>query len=198
MWDEWPLLTLIAFSPLLGILALLFTPKDNGKWIKRIGIAATLIPLALSVVLFAEFDRSASGMQFVEKATWIEIDLNRETDALSQYSSYSYRFQYHLGVDGVSMPLVFLTALISTMAALASVHIRKRWKTYFILFLLLEIGMFGVFMARDLFLFFLFFELALVPALSLSRYGDTKIGKKRPTNFWCITASDPRSWRSRF
>jgi len=183
MWDEWPLLTLIAFSPLLGILALLFTPKDNGKWIKRIGIAATLIPLALSVVLFAEFDRSASGMQFVEKATWIEIDLNRETDALSQYSSYSYRFQYHLGVDGVSMPLVFLTALISTMAALASVHIRKRWKTYFILFLLLEIGMFGVFMARDLFLFFLFFELALVPAFFIIAIWGYKDREKAANKF---------------
>jgi NADH-quinone oxidoreductase subunit M len=72
-----------------------------------------------------------------------------------------------MAVDGLSLPLVFLTALISTMAALASVYIKKRWKTYYILFLLLETGMFGVFMAQDLFLFFVFFEVTLIPMFFL-------------------------------
>lgn len=174
MLDSWPILSLIAFSPLIGILILMFVPKDKGKWIKWIGICATLIPLILSAWLYIDFDKSKSGMQYVEHVNWIEIDLNKEL-SFPDHTSYTYEFNYSLGVDGMSMALVFLTALISVMAALASVHIKKRWKTYFILFLLLEIGMFGVFMSKDLFLFFLFFELALIPTyflISIWGYGD--------------------------
>src|SRR5690606_3168417 len=96
---------------------------------------------------------------------------------------FYYQFKYNMGVDGLSLPLVFLTALISTMAALASVHIKKRWKTYYILFLLLEVGMFGVFMAKDLFLFFLFFELALIPAYFLIAIWGYKDREKAANKF---------------
>ncbi|UUZ82592.1 hypothetical protein LJK88_00370 [Paenibacillus sp. P26] len=86
---------------------------------------------------------------------------------LSQLTSFFFQFDYSLAVDGLSLPLIFLTALVGTMAALASVYIKKRWKSYFILFLLLETGMFGVFMAQDLFLFFVFFELTIIPTFFL-------------------------------
>ncbi|GIP35563.1 NADH-quinone oxidoreductase subunit M [Paenibacillus sp. J2TS4] len=160
-----PILSMITFSPLLGILILLFIPKERGQYIKWIGIAATFIPLVLAGWLYADFNQSAGGDQYAESYEWIHLPLNAEF--LNDLSSLHLRFDYSLAVDGLSLPLVFLTALIATMAALASFTIKKRWKTYFILFLLLEIGMFGVFMARDLFLFFVFFEVTLVPMFFL-------------------------------
>ncbi|MDB5053332.1 MAG: proton-translocating NADH-quinone oxidoreductase subunit [Bacilli bacterium] len=162
-----PILSLIAFSPLLGILVLLFIPKHKGQWIKIIGIAATIIPLILAGWLYANFNHQSGVMQFVENHNWITINLNKEVSNLAQFKQFYLSFNYNVGVDGLSLPMIFLTALISTMAALASVYIKKRWKAYFILFLILEVGMFGVFMAQDLFLFFLFFEVALVPVFFL-------------------------------
>ncbi|QGQ93488.1 NADH-quinone oxidoreductase subunit M [Paenibacillus psychroresistens] len=167
MLADLPILSLIAFSPLLGVLLLLFMPKDNGKWIKIIGIAATIIPLILAGWLYAEFNHQLGTMQFEENYRWISIDLSKELEQLSQFQQFTLNFNFNIAVDGLSLPMVFLTALVSTMAALASIYIKKRWKTYFILFLILEVGMFGVFMAQDVFLFFLFFEIALVPVFFL-------------------------------
>lgn len=167
MLENLPILSLITFSPLIGIVLILFLKKDAGQWIKWTSITVSLIPLLLSAWLYADFDREAGGMQYHEEVTWIQVDLNHETNNLSSFDQYMYEFKYELAVDGLSVPLVFLTALVSLMAALASVHVKKRWKTYFILFHLLQIGMFGVFMAKDLFLFFLFFELVLIPTYFL-------------------------------
>ncbi|WP_159885381.1 complex I subunit 4 family protein [Paenibacillus puerhi] len=164
--DKIPILSLITFSPLLGVLVLMFLPKSQGQWIKTTAILTTLIPLGLSVWLYAQFNSNVAGMQFKESVPWISIPLDRETQVLSQ-TSFFVEFKYALAVDGLSLPLVFLTALVATMAALASVYIKKRWKSYFIWFLLLEVGMFGVFMAQDLFLFFVFFEVTLVPMFFL-------------------------------
>jgi NADH-quinone oxidoreductase subunit M len=168
---NFPILSLILLSPLIGILVLAFIPKDNGKWIKTIAIIATLVPLILSGWLYADFNRQYEGMQYKEQADWIQIPLNRETfknpDGSNQLTSFYYEVKYNVAVDGMSLPLVFLTAFVSSMAALASVYIKKRWKTYYILFLLLEFGMFGVFMAQDLFLFFVFFEITLIPMFFL-------------------------------
>ncbi|WP_135557533.1 complex I subunit 4 family protein [Paenibacillus cymbidii] len=167
MSDNFPILSLIAFSPLLGIIALLFVRGSQGRAIKAIGIAAAFLPLVLSAWLYADFSQAASGLQYEEHYTWISVPLHKEVQGLSDLTSFYLNFDYHLAVDGLSLPLVFLTALVSAMAALASVYIKKRWKTYFIWFLLLEIGMLGVFMAQDLFEFFVFFELTLVPTYFL-------------------------------
>src|SRR5690606_27256178 len=101
--------------------------------------------------------------EYRETVDWIRIALNKEVLG-PEVHSFFYEFKYHMAVDGFALPLVFLTTLLAAMAATASVHIKKRWKSYFILFLLLETAMLGVFMARDLFLFFLFFEATLIPA----------------------------------
>ncbi|MCR8632334.1 complex I subunit 4 family protein [Paenibacillus radicis (ex Xue et al. 2023)] len=167
MPDNIHILSLIAFSPLLGVLVLMFMPKHQGQWIKTIAIIATLIPLALSAWLYVSFNHQLPGPQFSEELGWIQIPLNHEAGGLNQLTSFFFEFKYVMAVDGLSLPLVFLTALVSTMAALASVYIKKRWKSYYILFLLLETGMFGVFMAQDLFLFFVFFEVTLVPMFFL-------------------------------
>jgi NADH-quinone oxidoreductase subunit M len=163
MFGSWPILSTIAFSPLLGIIALLFVPKHNGRALKTVAITATLIPLVLSALLYADFQHDSADSQYEESVRWIQIPLNKEIGDISSLKQFYYQFDYTMAVDGVSLPLVFLTALVTAMAAMASVHVKKRWKSFYIWFLLLEIGMFGVFMARDLFLFFLFFELTLIP-----------------------------------
>ncbi|MFH5187604.1 NuoM family protein [Paenibacillus sp. TAB 01] len=167
MQDSSYILSLIAFSPLLGVLVLLFMPKHQGMWIKTVAIIATLIPLALSAWLYSAFNQQLEGMQFKEELGWITVPLNHEAQGLNQLTSFYLQFKYTMAVDGLSLPLVFLTALVATMAALASVYIKKRWKSYYIWFLLLETGMFGVFMAQDLFLFFIFFEITLIPMFFL-------------------------------
>ncbi|NOV04412.1 complex I subunit 4 family protein [Paenibacillus planticolens] len=165
MLANFPILSLIAFSPLLGVLVLLFIRSDRGRLIKTIGIVTTLIPLILAAWLYVDYNYQGDPIQYKEQLDWIKVPLNHE--GIQQVTSYFFEFKYSVAVDGISLPLVFLTALVSSMAALASVYIKKRWKTYFILFLLLETGMFGVFMAQDLFLFFLFFEITLVPMFFL-------------------------------
>lgn len=160
-----PILSMIAFSPLLGVLVLLFLRGDRGRLIKTVGIVTTLIPLILAAWLYVDYNYQGDPLQYKEQLSWIKVPLNHE--GIQQITQFFFEFKYSLAVDGISLPLVFLTALISSMAALASVYIKKRWKTYFILFLLLETGMFGVFMAQDLFLFFLFFEITLVPMFFL-------------------------------
>ncbi|XEC95334.1 NuoM family protein [Paenibacillus tarimensis] len=161
MLADLPVLSLITFSPLLGIIALLFLPKHRSGWLKTVAITATLIPLLFSIWLYAVYQPEIGGEPYKELATWVEVPLNKET-LREGITTLSLQFQYHLGADGLSLPLVLLTALVSTMAALASVHVKKRWKSFYVWFLLLEIGMLGVFLARDLMLFFIFFELTLI------------------------------------
>lgn len=157
------LLTLIVFSPLLAVLILAFVPRHQGGVIKKIGVLGTLLPLALSLMLFASFNYESSGLQFTETAKWISIPVGLQQSG----AIFSFDLGYELGVDGISMPLIVLTAIIATLAAVASWNQKKRLKEYFILFHLLLIGMFGVFASQNLFLFFIFFELTLVPTYFL-------------------------------
>lgn len=165
MLDQIPILSIITFSPLLGVLILLFMPKDKGRIHQAIGIATTLLSLIMAGWLFSEFNSTASGTQFQESYNWIKLALNHEI--LSQVTTLFFELKYSMGVDGLSVAMVFLTALVGAMAAMASVYIKKRWKTFYILFLILQTGMFGVFMAQDVFLFFIFFEMTLVPTFFL-------------------------------
>jgi len=153
------LLSLIIFSPIIGILVLAFVPKQQIGVIKQIGIFATILPLILAFMLFASFDYNQAQLQFVEKAQWVSIPVGSP----QMGEVFAFAINYELGVDGVSMPLMVLTAIIGTMAAVASWQIKKRHKEYFILFLILLMGMFGVFAAQNLLLFFIFFEMTLVP-----------------------------------
>jgi NADH-quinone oxidoreductase subunit M len=144
--EQIPILSLIMLLPLVGMLALVFLRED--ALIKRFALGWSLLPLALSTLLWLGYDATTGGFQFEEFARWIPtIGVN-----------------YHLGVDGFSVPLIFLTALLTTISLWYSAGvIDQRVKEYFALFLLLETGMFGVFVALDLFLFYVFFEIGLVP-----------------------------------
>lgn len=153
------LLSLLIFSPLLGMIVLAFIPRGQDKVIKAIGIGATFLPLIFALVAYSQFDRGLVGNQFEEFREWINF-----SNASLQAIGLHLAIPYELGITGFGLVLILLTTIVSTLAAIASaIQIKKEWKGYFMLFLLLEIGMLGVFAAQNLFLFFLFFELTLIP-----------------------------------
>jgi NADH-quinone oxidoreductase subunit M len=140
------LLTLILFIPTFAALVLVFVPADKVKIFRWGAMGASLIGFLLSLYLWSAF-KPATGFQFEEKVIWYKA-LNAS---------------YHLGVDGISLPMVLLTTLITPLAILTSFSIKENVKAYMILFLLLETGMLGVFLSLDLLLFFVFWEIGLVP-----------------------------------
>jgi NADH-quinone oxidoreductase subunit M len=141
------LLTIMTFVPLAGMFALMALPRGAHELIRRVALAFTIPPLVLAVWLYANFDRTTAGMQFMERYMWIE----------------SFNIQYIMGVDGLSVTMVLLTALLCPLCLLASWGIEKGVKGYFMLFLLLDTGMMGVFCALDFFLFYIFWEVMLLP-----------------------------------
>jgi NADH-quinone oxidoreductase subunit M len=159
------LLSFITLSPLLGILILAFIPKDRGRTIKGVGMIIPLLPLLASIYLFAKFDLLESGNQYAEKVHWLSLKIPFAGLAGREWADIP--INYELAVDGFSMPLVVMTAIIGLLAAMAAQHIRLRLKEFFVLFFILMTGMFGVFMAQNLILFFLFFELTLIPTFFL-------------------------------
>ncbi|MBI4313174.1 MAG: NADH-quinone oxidoreductase subunit M, partial [Candidatus Omnitrophica bacterium] len=137
----------MVFLPLGGALAVLAIPGRWERAIRTVATSATLMVLALSAIMLLRFQPDLPGFQFEEKFQWIP----------------QINVWYHLGVDGISVALVFLTALLSFVAAVASFGIGERVKEYFFLYLLLVTGMMGTFTALDLFLFYIFWEIVLVP-----------------------------------
>jgi NADH-quinone oxidoreductase subunit M len=126
---------------------LLFLPGEKLKLVRWFALIASLIPFVLSIYLWAHFNPDAAGFQFEEQYTW--------------YAAIGSTL--HLGVDGLSLTMVLLTTLLTPLAILASFSVTDRVKPYMMLFLFLETGMLGVFMALDLLIFFVFWEIGLVP-----------------------------------
>ena len=153
------LLTLILFFPVLAAVIVLLLPKNNLKAIRWTALGFSLVPFLLTVFLWAQFKSGQPGFQFEEQYTW--------------YAAIHSTF--HLGVDGLSLTMVLLTTLLTPIALLASFSITDRVKAYMFLFLLLETGMLGVFMSLDLLIFFLFWEIGLVPMYFLiNQWGSEK------------------------
>jgi NADH-quinone oxidoreductase subunit M len=144
------LLSIATFLPLVGaILILLMAPasKAGDTMARQISLFTTALTFVVTLVLWAQFDPAAAGFQFEEKYPWLGGNIN-----------------YHLGVDGISLPFVILTAFLMPLCILASwTSIETRVKEYMIAFLVLETLMIGVFVALDLVLFYLFFEGGLIP-----------------------------------
>jgi len=139
-------LTALILVPVIGAGLVLITPSRRGEIHLPLGVALSVLPLALAGYVFAVFEPQP-GMQMVVKEPWYEPwDIN-----------------WHLGVDGISLPMVLLTAILVPIALGASTSIRDRAKEFVAFTLLLEAGMIGVFLAQDLFLFFVFFEAILIP-----------------------------------
>ncbi|MUT65061.1 NuoM family protein [Paenibacillus sp. NEAU-GSW1] len=159
--SDWPILTVLLLSPLAGLLAVLLLPSKRNRLLHAVAVIATLVPLVLSGWLYVDYDNHQGGSNYEEQAVWVDVPLNKETQQAA-VSEYKFTIQYAVGLDGLSLPLVILTALVTAMAAFASIHVKKRWKAFFAWFLLLEAGMLGVFLARDLFLFFISFEITII------------------------------------
>ena len=146
-------LTAIVFLPLAGAVLIALT-RGSAHTVRVLAGAVALAELALSVVVFSMYDKEVGGVQLVDRvADWIPVS--------------SFEVQYFLGVDGLSAPLVLLTGLLGTVAVFASWRIAHRVREYFVWLLALQTGVMGVFLSLDFFMFFLFWELELVPMFFL-------------------------------
>lgn len=147
---DWPILSTVTFLPLVGALLILLIKDDSEasrRNIRNVALLTTVFVFILSLVVWAGFDNSNPGFQMVEELDWMGSGIS-----------------YHMGVDGISVLFVVLSAFLMPFCILASwVSVEKRVKEYMIAFLILETLMIGVFCALDLFLFYVFFEASLIP-----------------------------------
>jgi NADH-quinone oxidoreductase subunit M len=146
------LLSLMTFFPILGMVALLFLPKENGTLLKGFTLVVTIITFFISLPLaFNDVFKTSAGMHYTEFVPWISI-------------GEFFQMNYSVGVDGISLWLVLLTTFIMPVAILSTWHaVDKNVKGFMALALLLETAMLGAFISLDLFLFYIFWELMLIP-----------------------------------
>ncbi len=147
-------LSLLIFFPLICSLAIALLPDQYKAYYKWLTLLVTGIELLGCLWLYGQFDKQATGYQFLEEIDWITLPLG----SLGVGS-----IDYLLGVDGISMPMVLLTGLVMFIGAIASFEIKQKEKGYFALYLLLTASIIGCFVALDMFLFYLFFEFMLLP-----------------------------------
>ncbi len=143
-------LTLVTFFPLLGVLALFFIQPERKNAMRWTALITSLITFGISLWLLAEFNAKNPDLQMVINLPWIQVA--------------GWNISYYLGVDGLSILLVLLTTFLTPISILSTWSaIEERVKDFMLFFLLLEVGMTGVFLAQDLFLFYIFWEFTLVP-----------------------------------
>jgi NADH-quinone oxidoreductase subunit M len=143
-------LTLLTFFPLVGVLVLLFIPNDRKNLLRWVALGTSLVVFALSLWVLSQFEASDVNLQLVAQYNWITVA--------------GWNIQYYLGIDGLSILLVLLTAFLTPISILSTwTAVEERLKEFMVFFLLLEVGMMGVFLAQDLFLFYIFWEFTLVP-----------------------------------
>jgi len=156
------LLSILIFLPLLAGLFILFLPSAWQERFKYITLGVTAVQVLITAYIYLTFNSSQafsgvhaeSQFQLVEKLSWIRLDLG---------SLGKLQIDYFIGIDGLSMPFLFLTSLVMLVAVLASWEIKTSLKGYFALFLLLDMAIMGVFASLDFFLFYVFYELMLFP-----------------------------------
>ncbi len=147
------LLNWILWTPFIGVIGVLLIPKSKENLIRWWALVNTAITFVLTLVLYSKFDTSVPGMQeaFNVKIPWIS----------------SFNIFYNLGVDGISLPMIILTGLLFMLCILSSWTVTKQIKGYFALFLFLQTTVFGVFFALDFFLFYVYWEVMLIPMFFL-------------------------------
>ena len=145
------MLSLLTFFPLIGVvilLGLLWRGRATDVVAKRVANFFAIATFVLSIVVMIIFNENIAGLQMVEKASWIP----------------QWGISYHMGIDGLSILMVLLTTFIMMLAVASSWNsVKKDEAQYYVFMLLLEVGMLGVFLAQDLFLFYIFWEFTLVP-----------------------------------
>jgi NADH-quinone oxidoreductase subunit M len=142
------LLTYLLAIPLIGSLLLILINKEKEKLVKYFGLAVSLIAFVVSMVIYFKFDNQTGEFQFIQKFNWVK----------------GLNISYYVGVDGLSMLLVLLTTFLTPLTLLSSWNgIKKRVKEFTFFMLILELGMLGVFVSLDMFLFYVFWEAMLIP-----------------------------------
>jgi len=167
------LLTFIVFFPLLGAIAVATLPREEEWRAKQVAALVTTATLAASVIVLTLFERDEAGFQFVERFRWIEAG--------------GFDIQYFLGIDGINLVMVMLTTLLFVLAMLISWNIELRPREYFAWLLVLETGVLGVFTSLDLILFFLFWEVELLPMYMLISIWGTGRKEYSATKFVIYT-----------
>jgi len=142
-----PILTLITFLPIVGVFFVLSIDSKKQELVRITSLLISIVVFFISLPLYFNFDAHTYDMQFVEKLPWIP----------------SFGIYYYVGIDGISLFLILLTTFITPLSILASWYITKNVKEYMVAMLVLETGMIGVFISLDLFLFYVFWELMLIP-----------------------------------
>jgi NADH-quinone oxidoreductase subunit M len=143
-------LVLVTFFPLLGILAIFFIPAQQKNVIRWVALGTSLITFAISLLVLARFDANNPDLQMVLDLPWIQ--------------AAGLNINFHMGIDGLSILLVLLTTFLTPISILSTwTSVEERVKDFMLFFLMLEVSMVGVFLALDLFLFFIFWEFTLVP-----------------------------------
>jgi NADH-quinone oxidoreductase subunit M len=156
------ILTLLIFTPILFAFVIAVLPSSWRAGFKHITLAATLIQLGLSIWIYTHFKNGAGfggvnhegQFQFMQKLPWINLDLG---------AMGKMQIDYFVGIDGLSIALLVMTSLVLVIAALASWEIKSNLKGFFVLFLILDMAVIGVFCSLDFFLFYIFYELMLLP-----------------------------------
>ncbi len=157
--NDFPILSATLLLPIAGAVLIMLVPRTREDLIRVLAAGSTLASMLLSLLVFFVYDQGLGGMQFVESIPWVrDLGVN-----------------YGLGVDGISLPLLLLTNLIGFSAVYASWHTQERVKEFFALLLLLISGVMGTFVATDLFIFFLFYEVVVIPIyLLVIMFGSSK------------------------
>ncbi len=149
------LLTLVGALPLVGVALIYFIPSKNTELVKKFALLVTTLVAAMSIFLAIGFDKSLTTMQFTQSNNWIS----------------AFNINFAVGIDGISLVLILLSTILVPIVVLATWHESDggRWsvKTFYVLILILETMMIGVFAATDLFLFYVFFEAMLIPVYFL-------------------------------
>ncbi|SEM79506.1 complex I subunit 4 family protein [Lihuaxuella thermophila] len=170
--------TLITFLPLIGVPVILCLPRKQTGWHRLAAMLATLPSLLLAGYMYALFEAGQKGMQWFQSFVWFRIPI-------PDPQVEPWVFHYSMGADGLSMPLVLLTCIVSTLAAAASLYIKERTREYYILLLLLQTGMAGVFLSANFFLFFIFFEITLISMYFLIGIWGY-LGKEKAANHFLL------------
>ncbi len=144
---QFPFLSVIVFTPITAGLLLLLLPGERKREIRWLALAAASLAMGLSLWVYFAYDRQAGGYQFVEQVPWVQL----------------LGISYHVGVDGMNLPLVLLTGVVMFTGVLISWNIDDRPREFFAFLFILATGVFGVFVALDLFHLFFFYEIAVFP-----------------------------------
>jgi NADH-quinone oxidoreductase subunit M len=169
--SDFPLITLLTLLPLLSGLVLAGLGRDQARLARGLALGSSLVSLGLTILMWSNFAPARAGMQFSESHTWVPV----------------LAVNYVVGVDGLSMVMLLLTAIVTPMAMLASWRVEERVSLFFALVLFLQCGLVGTFTALNFFHWFIFWELSLVPAFFLVKFWGGENRGEAATQFFIYT-----------